>query len=151
MSVNFWTDRPLLRGRPLSLFWTVHFGPDSAVTLPNFSDNFTSSLNSYHFSQNVCVTWQPPPNSELDQTLYPCVQWMVLQCFYNFSRLFIIRYETLDAEIDKKHSLVSNLWLYRKYFLKSDFLNFLRMLLWARTWSYRINVLTKNVFRTQPN
>ena len=28
-TVHFWTDRPLSRDRPLSPFWTVHFGPDS--------------------------------------------------------------------------------------------------------------------------
>ena len=46
-------DRPLLRGRPLSLFWTVHFGPDSAVTLSNFSDNFSSSFKLSKFSETL--------------------------------------------------------------------------------------------------
>ena len=33
-AVQFWTDRPLSRDRPLSPFWTVHFGPDSKIPKP---------------------------------------------------------------------------------------------------------------------
>ena len=40
------------KDHPLSLFWTVHFGPDSAVTLSNSSDNFPSSFKLSNFSQN---------------------------------------------------------------------------------------------------